>query len=608
MTSSRLYRFSMVAMIRRASFSEVLRVFVLLVVTGACRATYPENTIAWREAPDCPGSQYYVQGYCTSTKGPRTGPDAGTAADGGSGPGQRDSQASPEPSGAFEVLARLPDTGDELQDPRQAIVVTFSTPVDWTTVTEQSVRVLQAEDALPIDLVPNELNDTELQVQPRAPLTLSRPYTISLLSSVRDRERRSLPETSWTFRVRAGEWSQEKRSDRETDAADEGTKLAVSRNGNVVVSSLVFHTDPRGFRYRVERRIGRDWERLPSFSDKIYDLDINAEGWVALGTGDALTVFDLDGAVWRKLTRVGDVLPSVAFTGLDLIHMLDNREEKLVAVTQPLFEMDATEAELTSGETKQTIRTQPVGFARLSQHWHVAYTQTVPGTDGFDGEAVWLSEPRAQDGAAATAVRVSREVSRDKQPALSGNVSENALVAVWREVEGDASIVRAAHLRAGDKAWRSPLTIPDSDAAKTPKVVLDEHGNATAAWIEQNAESATVRSNHYTASRDYWSSQAQYLSSTWAPRIEHLALAGNAAGQAIAAWLEAPQPDDDAGVSAGAMVLRCRIYDPLKDWSDAVSLSQDFNVYFEIDVGMSDDGRAFVSWIEDGDLRFARYE
>jgi Ca2+-binding RTX toxin-like protein len=95
-------------------------------------------------------------------------------------------------------------------------------------------------------------------------------------------------------------------------------------------------------------------------------------------------------------------------------------------------------------------------------------------------------------------------------PRIASDSSGN-IVAIWREVDGDVSAIRAA-LRPAGESWSSPrrISTPAADT-ESPRLAVDRLGNAIAVWQRSNGHDSVVQAAVRPADGNW--SEPQNLSS-----------------------------------------------------------------------------------------------
>jgi hypothetical protein len=184
---------------------------------------------------------------------------------------------------------------------------------------------------------------------------------------------------------------------------------------------------------------------------------------------------------------------------------------------------------------------------------------------------------------------------------LAGSES-GAAVAVWTQKTGSAPRdVYAARYVPG-AGWLEPEAMESlSGHANGPDVAIDPAGNALVAWSQPESAlalgSATLR--RYDAASDTWSEPFLLDSENWTVGLIDLDM--NASGDAVATWNQRQGSFERCWVS---------LYDAETDtWTAArvVSLDEEQQGVRLPQAALSDDGTAFVTWVQENDSTWSAW-
>jgi RTX calcium-binding nonapeptide repeat (4 copies) len=177
---------------------------------------------------------------------------------------------------------------------------------------------------------------------------------------------------------------------------------------------------------------------------------------------------------------------------------------------------------------------------------------------------------------------ISRDGASGSTPRIASDGAGN-IVAVWREVDGDASAIRAASRPAGG-TWSSAQRISTPAAAtESPKLAMDKLGNAVAVWQRSTGHDSVVQAAIRPAG------------GAWSP-AQDLSAPGEAAFNADVA-LEAGQMTAVWMVMSGrqtAIETSSRAVDG--SWSPAVTISGPIGNTSAPVVAVDDEGAALAAW------------
>jgi len=161
-------------------------------------------------------------------------------------------------------------------------------------------------------------------------------------------------------------------------------------------------------------------------------------------------------------------------------------------------------------------------------------------------------------------------------------------IAVWVQALGGATVVRAARYSV-NAAWSVPVTIsiPSENVTDGVALGVDAAGNAVAAWMSNTGGVPTLRASQYAELTNSWSAPATIGTAGRSPTVVRLALnrAGTAAFVAFRSFdgardtLRAARLDPAAGV-----------------WGAPALVSTPGQDVFDLDIAVDEQGRAVALW------------
>lgn len=597
-----------------------------------CQPTYPEGRIACSRAKDCPGGWVCerpgksVARYCyhkrlaspdaapkleppvdsgsaDSSQGDAAPTDANPDAGAATAPREPEADAGGSDASAavpdFHVVATNPADGDLLTDPNATLSVSFSAPVDPDTVNDASFKVIR--DGIS-QLGSYQIDEGGVTFKLDEAWVRSGRYSVELTTKLRDRAQRPLTAKRWSFRVRDGSWSVDRISAVDT-TSDQTPRLCVTSEGKAALAWTIYHSVSHARTNIVYRHVsGASWRALPFTEGTLLAVAINNFDGIAIGGEYGVALYD--SADQRRLLiplELPDRARKIILTDTDELHFLHEREGALVQTTRALqsdFSYDVVHSGLV-GPFDESI-------APLAGNWLAVWTQLKDPNGGVDS-AVWLTDQPSCSASVGCPRMISQSANSAESPALASDPFGRSAVAVWLENGGAWSSIRATRIALSDLTWSEPQTISEpSGAASAPRVGLTAEGRALVVWLQAAGSSKRVMSALFDPSTNRWSSPVN-VSGDSPHFAQHVALAVSPSGHALALWSEASSESLDLNIPRA---VRSALYVPGLGWKLApMSLSQNERVdYSTVSVGMADDGRAFASWIDDGEVWVGRYE
>ena len=161
-------------------------------------------------------------------------------------------------------------------------------------------------------------------------------------------------------------------------------------------------------------------------------------------------------------------------------------------------------------------------------------------------------------------------------------------VAAWVQVLDGSTVVRAARYAVGG-AWSCPVTVsvPGEDVTDGVAFGVDGAGNAVAAWMSITGGVPTVRASQYTELTNTWSAPATIGPAGRSPTVVRLAL--NRAGTAGFVAFRSFDGARD--------LVRAARLDPVAGvWSAPAVVSTPGQDVFDLDIAADEQGRAVAVW------------
>lgn len=176
-----------------------------------------------------------------------------------------------------------------------------------------------------------------------------------------------------------------------------------------------------------------------------------------------------------------------------------------------------------------------------------------------------------------------------QSPRLAADGQGNVF-AVWRAGDGGTAWVMASRYQPGT-GWSTPHVL---DAGDVPQVTVDAAGNAVALWVKSDETGVGIWTSRYTADAGWSSPQAL---DSQPDNVGVARIAGNAAGDAVAVWLQ------EDGVSARYNVWANR-YVPGQGWQGPQRVEQLDQQAYDAVVAVAPSGEAMVVWVQSDGTRF----
>jgi hypothetical protein len=146
-----------------------------------------------------------------------------------------------------------------------------------------------------------------------------------------------------------------------------------------------------------------------------------------------------------------------------------------------------------------------------------------------------------------------------------------------------------------EDGWRTAKRIETNDYAGPPLIAADNLGNATAIWTQSDAapQQYGVWTSRYTAGKGW--GKPEHIND-YIGQADHLTLAVNGKGNAIAVWAQFGLTDPNNPSAPFHSSLWSNRYDPAKGWGTPEQI-QDASTYaINPKVSMDEQGNAIVVW------------
>ena len=230
---------------------------------------------------------------------------------------------------------------------------------------------------------------------------------------------------------------------------------------------------------------------------------------------------------------------------------------------------------------------------------------------GNPSRSIWANRYDASTGAFAGPVALQSDTSGFSELVRVAMDPDGNAIAVWQHGDAAAAIYRinASRYDVATNAWSEPQPI-DLDSAQTSTdadVVVDQSGNAIAAWVELNP--GDMWQNVYAARFDRattsWS-KPERIDTTDTGGDNHPRLSADAAGNVFVTW---HQVDDPERQVVQAWANRYDVY--CQRWGDAVQLDDAKAAQRDIvytDVAADAAGNALALWNQDNHVHASRYD
>jgi Bacterial Ig-like domain len=570
------------------------------------RCASPPDDDAGVEAAGSGGSREVAATGGTGGR-PSSGARAGTGGKAGSG----GAGGGPSAPVEFKVLRSEPADGATLDDPDAAIVVYFSQQLDAGSVTAQTFKTM----------VTGKLSvaGDKLSFKPDARLTLAGSYTFDLTASIFSKSQLPLPQTSLHFQVRSGKWSRDRVSTEPSNIGYDEPQVAVSHSGIVAVTWSAEYIGSRHSGSDTQRRnADGSWSSLDDMSSGrsagalAFDSGIVVFGSQPDDPGGhwGLTCVDSQGTK-KAVPTLGEQGPTVSIGGLAFAE----NEELYVLQSSDASSGAARVVKTGCADSSSASAWQvPVaaGFSgrdfKFTRPGVAVWTQTSSGTtQGTPAStSVWgVSNGGAPDcaGDVGCPVLLSAQGATADSPALVSVQFDEAVL--WRQDDSGMSAIwsRLHDLTTG---WAAATRLSDlTGAVRSPTVSSSRSGHTLAIWMQN--QTAGLQVVGASLDTNTWSAPAALSTTFTTSDMSIPAVAVDQLGNGMAVWAQ-PSAADATGYN---------IYDihavrfvAGKGWqtADDSVLSLSHAAAAHVALAMSEDGRAFASWVESNAVWVGHYD
>lgn len=537
-------------------------------------------------------------GSAAGSGGVNAGGEGGRGGEGGSGgaSGQGGGGASGQGSGStFHVRSSVPASDSPLlEDLGAALKITFSNPVDPSSLTDESFSLTRDTQR-----VAGKLNvaSTELRFEPDLPWTLAAAYELRLTAAVKDNAGRALEPLSFAWKTREGRWQREMR------ANGTNVHIAVSGDGHAFlawaqVSSMTYNdiwssqfTPPSGWSSPL---LVRAADSVGPFLSAVFTNRRHRAG-VAFNTisANVSVVPFTTGPSWGTSVYLGGPSSQDQF-------LLNESDEVITAIDKPT---GLTGHRFTLGAINSagmSLDSSDGGMGR-DHDPSVALLGSSPG----DTRVIWEYDTTGSGGPREiytasfegySGTRISAAGVNAANSLLIGDPRQQSLIALWQQADPSWVNIWAVRVVKGAD-WSAPTKISDDMTSSTdPALAIDPTGRALAVWRQSSGISSAV----FTPGSG-WSAPkritAEGVMNADKPRVVM-----DAAGNGLAAWTQ-DGPDMSLNEVWVARYLRGQGWVAAQRISDAEAGAED-----RIGLGCDDYGRALVVWIQANQVWSSRFD
>lgn len=532
------------------------------------------------------------------TGGGGSGGTGGSAAGGGSGGGGSGSGGTGgnAPEG-FHVASSTPASPNAvLNDLNAGLKVTFSAPVDETTITAASFSIKR--DGTAVDGM-RDVSGSDVTFHADPTWSLATDYELQLTAAVKDRDGHALTPFTLSFSTREGNWQREKRVDgTSAQMAGAGDGFAVinwTQNGTMYPETWSSRfTPPNTWSAPLQVKA----TNAGAFME---GLIVNrrhraAMSWSSISSNVQVSVYTT-GPSWGMDAYISQ-------TSYNSRMVLSETDELFIVCDQPDMGSGMgyriRGSRFTLGNTSPTI--VDVG--------DVPGDDTNPSIALLDGDPVVIWQREATTGGSPPITIISGVLNSGSGTAISAtdkicqrsvlasDPRQGSIIAAWDQADPSWTNVYAARRVVGG-GWGAPVKISnDTAAALSVAVAIDPDGRALATWRQGGGIWAARFAPGMSWAAAERISDAS-VSTADAPRV-----AIDASGNGIVAWTQ-------DGTSASLNEVWVARYLRDDGWkSDRRARVSDLEAGANDVIGLvSDDyGRAFVMWVQANQVWTARFD
>jgi hypothetical protein len=529
------------------------------------------------------------------------GPD-GSIVDGGA----RDSgpEGDGEVATGFTVESITPAEGTALDDVLGVISVTFSHPLDASTVTPSSFKVLREGRAI---AGTRRVSGRTATFEAVLPWVLGVTYDLELAASITDAEARSLEPRPLSFTVRDGSWQPARR----LDGAHNEHHLAVAAGGRAALVWTKLADGNKTEIWASRFAPGSNWTGATLISQSLGgphhsrpEVALNDEGPIVsvwYHYDQVATAAHVDGS-WSTTRAIANgYKPSLALTptGGAYATLQGTPSNDLILHAFTPGQM--------GGSTATLAADAPVTMheARLSLFGDVP----IALWEGAAGHNEIWARIRGEE-----PDLVSNEDVEGRTARLAVEPGANSAVAVWEQIDPGWTNIWAARMPR-DGVFGEPVQVStDSTDATQPSIAVDQKGRALAVWEQADGSTTKIMAASLEAESG-WTPPVQ-VSSDGGGTARQPVVAMEAGGHAIVVWTQADAADPakvDAWVARyvageGFVTAQRKVLSTTRNVLLGTYQGGNIPSPGRPCAGVDTMGRAFASWIEDGGVWVARFE
>lgn len=190
----------------------------------------------------------------------------------------------------------------------------------------------------------------------------------------------------------------------------------------------------------------------------------------------------------------------------------------------------------------------------------------------------------------------ARGVGQRADMAIPSGVALNPsgeAVVVWTQVRAERSEVWSSRSASSRAAWSEPqrLNLYGKGDPISPRILLDDRGNALAVWSAHDGERSSVWANRYDAARERWTGAVPLDAGTYDALSPSAGV--DAAGNILVVWTRKETARSSSWLRSYTAAT--------KTWSAPAPLDPESNGRSEfVEVALMRDGRALAVWSRDG--------
>lgn len=440
------------------------------------------------------------------------------------------------------VVAVEPEDLETLLFSLAPLTITFSEPIDPSTVTTSTVRLTRSDQALPGNV---EASGTTAVFTPRVPWALAARYTLRLSSDISSAEGQPVAEHSRELTLPDGTWESELLDERTGTPA-----IAVAPAGDHAALLTVLSSDvpPEVFATRFSLDDG--WSELEQLSDAggtAYpggpSVDINDDGEIA--------------AVWEYYDAIQEASYAPS-TGWSEVGSLDGSGYEPEVFLSPTGAADCVfRANHESWQITRIRYSIPRGGSTasiLSDVLHDAEAPAAAATDANGLAVVWIQDDRVwghRSGAPATPLSDPEVIA--SEPEVAVDEGQGTAVAAWVQPGTDATEIWVARSVSAAATGTAERLSDGTAASSEPTIAIDALGRAIVSWRQRRGTSTHLYAASYVVGSGW--TEGALISEGLTEEVSGAALALDPGGNGYALWRQAAVAGDPANEIWGARFL-----------------------------------------------------